>query len=85
MRWAPTWPSKRNERGKTRLSAGEFRRTDRWSPRAGAALLVADDEPNLRDTYSEILGLAGHQVDIASNGDEVVEKYFVSNGAWLLP
>ena len=39
-----------------------------------ARLLLADDEEAIRETYSEILRAAGHEVDVAADGDEVLEK-----------
>jgi DNA-binding NtrC family response regulator len=39
-----------------------------------ARLLIADDEEAIRETYAEILRSAGHHVDVAANGDEVLEK-----------
>ena len=39
-----------------------------------ARLLVADDEPAILDVYSEMLSAAGHDVETASTGDEVLEK-----------
>jgi DNA-binding NtrC family response regulator len=38
-----------------------------------ARLLIADDEPNIRETYAEILGAAGHDVQTAADGDQVAE------------
>ncbi len=39
-----------------------------------ARILVADDEEAIRDTYAEILRSAGHEVDLAADGDDVLEK-----------
>ena len=39
-----------------------------------ARLLIADDEEVIRETYAEILRAAGHDVDVAADGDEVLEK-----------
>ena len=39
-----------------------------------ARLLIADDEESIRETYAEILRVAGHDVDVAEDGDEVLEK-----------
>jgi len=39
-----------------------------------ARLLIADDEESIREIYSEILRAAGHVVDVACDGDEVLEK-----------
>jgi two-component system response regulator HydG len=36
--------------------------------------LLADDEEAIRETYSELLGMAGHQVDTAGSGEEAMEK-----------
>jgi DNA-binding NtrC family response regulator len=41
---------------------------------AGARILLADDELNIRDTYAELLMQAGHSVDTAGDGDEVLAK-----------
>lgn len=38
-----------------------------------ARLLIADDDAMIRDTYAEILRSAGHQVDTAEDGDQVLE------------
>ena len=38
-----------------------------------ARLLLADDEPVVRDTYAEILRAAGHAVDVAADGEAVLE------------
>jgi two-component system response regulator HydG len=38
-----------------------------------ARLLIGDDEEAIRETYAEILRAAGHEVDVAANGDEVLE------------
>jgi len=37
-------------------------------------ILVVEDEPNLRDTLTEILEADGHSADSASNGAEGLEK-----------
>ena len=39
-----------------------------------ARLLLADDEPSIRETYAELLAMGGHQVDTAGDGQQVVEK-----------
>ena len=39
-----------------------------------ARLLLADDEPSIRETYAELLEMGGHQVDTAGDGQQVVEK-----------
>jgi two-component system response regulator HydG len=39
-----------------------------------ARLLVADDEPEVRDTLAAILREAGHRVDVAATGAEVLER-----------
>jgi two-component system response regulator HydG len=39
-----------------------------------ARLLIADDDDAIRETYAEILRAAGHEVDIAADGEEVLEK-----------
>jgi two-component system response regulator HydG len=39
-----------------------------------ARILIADDEEAIRETYAEILRTANHRVDVASDGDEVLEK-----------
>ena len=39
-----------------------------------ARLLIADDEEGIREAYGEILAAAGHTVDLAADGDEVIEK-----------
>ena len=39
-----------------------------------ARLLIADDEEVIRETYAEILRVAGHEVDVAADGVEVFEK-----------
>jgi two-component system response regulator HydG len=39
-----------------------------------AKLLIADDEQAIRETYAEILRAGGHEVDLAADGDEVLEK-----------
>jgi two-component system response regulator HydG len=39
-----------------------------------AKILVADDEPTVRELHAEMLRHRGHQVDTASDGTEVVER-----------
>ena len=39
-----------------------------------ARLLIADDEEAIRETYAEILRAGGHLVDVAADGEEVLEK-----------
>jgi len=39
-----------------------------------ARLLLADDEPSIRQTYAELLEMGGHQVDTVSDGQQVVDK-----------
>ena len=42
-------------------------------PLAGRRLLVADDEPTIRETLSQILGNLGATVDLAADGQEAVD------------
>jgi CheY-like chemotaxis protein len=39
-----------------------------------ARVLVADDEPGMRDTVREILEAAGYEVVVASDGDEALAR-----------
>ncbi len=39
-----------------------------------ARILIADDEDAIRETYAEILRVAGHEVDVAADGEEVLER-----------
>jgi len=41
---------------------------------AGARILLADDELGIREAYSELLIRAGHSVDTAADGEEVLAK-----------
>jgi CheY-like chemotaxis protein len=40
-----------------------------------ARILVIDDEDSVRDILSKILGLKGHQVVVASDGEEGIERF----------
>ena len=39
-----------------------------------ARLLVADDEPTIRESYAALLSHAGYEVSTAENGDQVLER-----------
>ena len=39
-----------------------------------ARLLIADDEPVIRDGYARLLTEAGHRVETAADGDEVMDR-----------
>jgi len=43
-----------------------------------ARILIADDDANIRETYAELLHSAGHLVDTAADGEEVLEKVRVA-------
>jgi PAS domain S-box-containing protein len=45
------------------------------SARRRARILVMDDEEILRDLSSELLGMLGHDVEVAKHGQEALEKY----------
>ena len=39
-----------------------------------ARILLADDDPHIRETYGEILTMSGHEVDTAMDGEETLAK-----------
>ena len=49
-----------------------------------AHVLIADDEAEIRRTYAELLSTAGHAVDTAADGDEVLEKVRANDYDMLL-
>ena len=49
-----------------------------------AHVLIADDEAEIRGTYAELLSMAGHVVDTAADGDEVIEKVRANDYDMLL-
>ncbi len=42
-------------------------------PRSCRILIVDDEEPN-RDVLQELVGLAGHEIDLTTDGAEALEK-----------
>ncbi|MDQ5951121.1 MAG: two-component system, OmpR family, response regulator CpxR [Patescibacteria group bacterium] len=44
------------------------------APTNAKRILVADDEPYIRELYEEVLKTEGYQVDTASDGQEAFEK-----------
>jgi CheY-like chemotaxis protein len=47
-------------------------------------ILVADDEENVRDFTSKLLGLKGHEVEAAADGQEALDLFMKNPQSWEL-
>ncbi len=65
--------------GQVRLESEE--KKQELSPSGKARVLVMDDEEVIRNLSSELLGVLGHEVEVAKHGEEVLEKYRGAIGA----